>query len=307
MLQEAKFAYGKQLYADGNLADSIIALAEYRTSFPNGVHIEDANNMMVDAISREIDTYYANKEFLKIISLNDHNTDFVAAAGDAAFRDKVKSYTAFALYKMGMHDESIKILNKVENKQNPYYLMTAIMLGLITDKIDPNTFTNDMMDYLVQELESTKPDYIIGMLNNYTNDKKYAAKNIYSISKGVFDDLKREAILFNLYDKLGKDEESRFDGYDEVYLDTGISYYKRNNFDNAAKVLEQFKLKHMPRDEKRAEGLYYLGKTYIKMNNKEEQATNAFMELLQSVPDSVYASAARSELEEIKWRKNLKK
>lgn len=307
MLQEAKFAYGKQLYEEEHLADAIIALAEYRTSFPNGVHIAEAEKMMVDSISREMDSYYANKEFLKIISLNDHNTDFVAEGGDAAFRDKVKSYTAFALYKMGMRDESIKILNQVENKQNPYYLMTAIMLGLITDQINPNIFADSMMDYLVQELESTKPDYIIGMLKSYTNDKKYAAGKIYSISKGVFDDLKREAILFDLYERLDKDEDSRFEGYDEVYLDTGIAYYKRNNFENAAKVLEQFKLKHMPRDEKRAEGLYYLGKTYIKMNNKEEQAVNAFMELLDSVPDSVYASAARSELEEIKWRKNLTK
>jgi len=307
MLQEAKFAYAKQLYDQNNLSDAIVAVAEYRTSFPNGIHKDEAALIMKDAISREMDDYYANKEFIKIISLNENNTDFIEKGGDAPFRDKMKSYTAFALYKMGMQDESIKMLNNVENKQNPYYMMTAIMLGLIKEQVDPNVFTEGMMDYLVQELESTNPDYIVKMLKNYTKNKTYAAKQTYSISKGVFDDLKREAILFDLYQRLDKDEEARFDGYDEVYLDAGIAYYKRNNFEESATALEKFKLKHTPRDEKRAEGLYYLGKTYMKMDDKEEQAINSFMELLESVPDSVYASAARSELEEIEWRKNLKK
>ncbi len=41
--------------------------------------------------------------------------------------------------------------------------------------------------------------------------------------------------------------------------------------------------------------------------NKNEESTNALMELLESVPDSVYASAARSELEEIEWTEEPKK
>lgn len=307
MLQEASFAYAKQLYADEHLSDAIVAIAEYRTSFPNGKHKAEVETMLENAISRELDNYYANKEFIKIISLNENNSDFIDKGGDTEFRDKARSYTAFALYKMGMHDASIKVLNQVENRQNPYYVMTAIMLGSITEQINPDIFTEGMLDYLVQELETSKPDYIVEMLKNYTKNKKYAASQIYSISKGVFNDLKREAILFALYKRLDSDEDARFEGHDEVYLDAGIAYYKRNNFEDAATALEKFKLKHMPRDEKRAEGLYYLGKTYIKMTDKEEQAVNALMELLESVPDSVYASAARSELEEIEWRKNLTK
>ena len=307
MLQEAKFAYGKELYTEDRLLETILTFAEYRAQFPDGAHITEVDDMLSDSISRTLDENYQNKEFIKIISLNEQNSDFVNSGGTVEFRDKVKSLTAFSLYKMGVHDQAEKMLEDVSNRMNPYYLMTSIMLELTTEQVDPNIFTDDMFDFLVQELEAKKPDYIIEMLKNYTKDKKYAMKKIYSISKGVFDDLKREAILFDLNERLDKDEESRFDGYPEVYLDTGISYYKRNNFENAVTALEKFKLKHMPRDEKRAEGLYYLGKSYMKLDNKEEQSMNALMELLESIPDSVYASAARSELEEIEWRKNLKK
>lgn len=306
MLQEAKFAYARQLYEEPSLEHSIVAASEYISSFPEGKNVPEAKAMLVDAISRSVDDFYKNKEFLKIISMYEQNSEVVASEGGGVFRDKVRSYTAFALYKMGMPDESAAMLDSVESRDNPYYVMTSIMLDRNTGQVDPNIFSDDMMDFLVQELETVKPDYIIGMLKNYTNNKTYAAKQIYSISKGVFNDLKREAILFDLYERLDRDESARFEGFDEVYLDTGIAYYKRNNFENAVTALEKFKLNHTPRDEKRAEGLYYLGKTYMKMN-KDEEAVNSLTELLESVPDSVYASAARSELEEIEWRKNLTK
>jgi len=307
MLAEAKYAYAKELFEGQEFLNSIIVASEYRASFPDGKYGEDAENIQTESISKLLDEYYQNKEFIKIISLYEQNIDVSRNGGDQPFRDKVKSYTAFSLYKMGIADESSRMLDSVEDKVNPYYLMTSIMLGRMTEQINPDIFTDDMIDFLVQELEEKKPDYIVEMLKNYNNNKTYASKLIYSISKGVFDDLKREQILFDLYNRLDKDETTRFDGYAEVYLDTGIAYYKRNNFDNAVTALEKFKLVHRPRDEKRAEGLYYLGKTYIKMENSSEEAVNAYMELLESVPDSVYASAARSELEEIEWRKTLTK
>jgi len=306
MLQEAKYAYAKQLYDQNELTGAAVAAAEYTSSFPKGTYLKEAKQILVNSLSKTMDDYYQSKEFLKIISLYDQNAETIQNDGDREFRDKLRSYTAFALYKMGVKDNAVKLLEDVESKDNPYYLMTAIMLGQITDQVDPNVFTEGMMDYLVQELEQDKPDYMVEMLRNYSKDKVYAAKQIYSISKGVFDDLKREKILFDLYNRLDKDETARFEGFDEVFMDAGISYYKRNNFENAVSALEKFKLHHMPRDEKRAEGLYYLGKSYMKMD-KSEEAVNAFMELLESVPDSVYASAARSELEEMKWRKNLRK
>lgn len=304
MLQESKFAYGEQLYQSGNLSSAIVVLSEYTASFPEGAHIDAAERYLTDSIERVMDSYYAGKEFLQIISMYEQNSDMITGGGDTAFRDKMKSYTAFSLYKMGVREQASQLLDTVENRENPYYLMTAIMLDRINGQVNPDVFTTDMLDFLVQELETSKPDYIVEMLKNYTKDKTYASRQIYSISKGVFDDLKREAILFDLYSRLDNDESTRFEGYDEVYMDAGIAFYKRNNFERAVTALEQFKLTHMPRDEKRAEGLYYLGKTYKKMS-KSEEAVNSFMELLESVPESVYASAARSELEEIEWRKNL--
>jgi tetratricopeptide (TPR) repeat protein len=305
MLQEAKFAYAKQLYDGGNYKDAIVAAGEYLSSFPNGINKDEGKAILQNSLSNVMDRMYKEKAYINIVSLYEQNTEFINTGGDENFRDKLRSYTAFALYRLGMPDKSVEMLKKNESKSNPYYLMTSVMLGRIDD-VDPNTFTNEMYDFLVQELESERPDEIIGMLKRYTKDRKYATRQIYDISKGVFDDAKREKILLDLYDMVEKNEENRFDGYAEVYLDAGISFYKKNNFENGVKALEQFKLNYSPRDDKRAEGLYYLGKCYFKLD-KSEEAVNAYMELLEGVPDSVYASAARSELEEIEWRKNLRK
>lgn len=47
-----------------------------------------------------------------------------------------------------------------------------------------------------------------------------------------------------------------------------------------------------------------MGKSYLKLKDNDNAVKN-YMELLESVPNSVYASAARTELEEIQWRKSL--
>lgn len=306
MLQEAKFAYTKQVYNSKNYRGTIVTANEYNISFPAGAHKAEVRKMLEASISNVITGLYKKQAYIELVDIFDKNSSTIITSTDNNFKDRMNSYTAFALYKLGMADKAAKILDRTKSSNNPYYTLTSLMLGREMPNADPNKFNNTMMNELVQELEKKNPDRLVDLLQKYKKDPAYAAKVIYSISKGVFDDIKREKMLFDLYMKVDMEPKARFKGYDEIYLDTGISFFKRNNFDSAAKVLEQFKLVHTQRDDKRAEGLYYLGKTYAKMG-KKENSDNAYMELLESVPKSVYASAAKSELEDAKWRKNLKK
>ncbi len=143
MLQEAKFAYTKELYSKDYLMDTIITASEYLTSFPNGINKDEAERMLVDSISRSMDEFYMNKEFIKIISLYETNPHIITTGGDEPFRDKMKSYTAFALYKMGLQKESSDMLDKVVATNNPYYMMTSVILGRVSDQINPDIFTKD--------------------------------------------------------------------------------------------------------------------------------------------------------------------
>lgn len=306
MLQEAKYSYAKQLFTAKNYTGTMLAAKEYLISFPNGIHKDEVRKMLESSISNVITGLYNKQSYIQLVDVFDKNQNPILTSNDAAFKDRMNSYAAFALYKLGMADKANKILDRNKSAKNPYYIMTSLLLGRKMPDVDPNVFSRQMMDFLVQELEKKNPDMLISLLQKYKKDPAFAAQQIYSISKGVFDDIKREKLLFDLYMKVDMDPKSRFKGYEEIYLDTGISFFKRNNYDSAVKVLEQFKLLHTPRDDKRAEGLYYLGKAYAKQGN-QDSASNAYMELLESVPKSVYASAAKSELEDAKWRKNLKK
>ncbi|WP_303851117.1 tol-pal system YbgF family protein [Seleniivibrio woodruffii] len=305
MLEEAKYNYTKQVYAAKNYNGTITVAGEYLVSFPNGKHKDSVRKMLESAISAVITDSYRKQAYIQLVGTYDKNQTTILTSRNPDFRDRMNSYAAFALYKLGMSAKAEKILDRNKNGKNPYYVLTSLMLGRAVPNANPNIFSTGMMDYLVQELEKKNPDLLLHLLSKYTKDPAYAAKETYDISKGVFDDIKREKMLFDLYMKVDSDPKARFKGYDEIYLDTGISFFKRNNFDSAVKVLEQFKLIHTPRDDKRAEGLYYLGKAYQKMG-KADQSRNAYMELMETVPKSVYASAAKSELEDTKWRNSLK-
>jgi tetratricopeptide (TPR) repeat protein len=305
MLEEAKYNYTKEVYASKNSPATITVAGEYLVSFPNGKHKEEVRKMLEAGISAVIGDLYKKQAYIELVGTYDKNQTTILTSANADFKDRMNSYTAFALYKLGMGAKAEKVLDRNKNGKNPFFVLTSLMLGRAVPNVNPNIFTPGMMDYLVQELEKKNPDLLLHLLSKYTKDPAYAAKETYAISKGVFDDIKREKMLFDLYMKVDADPKARFKGYDEIYLDTGISFFKRNNFDSSVKVLEQFKLIHTGRDDKRAEGLYYLGKAYQKLG-KPEQSRNAYMELMESVPKSVYASAAKSELEDTKWRNSLK-
>ena len=305
MLEDAKYNYTRQVFAAKNYNGTIAVAGEYLVSFPNGKHKDDVRKILEASIAAVITDDYKKQAYIQLVGTYDKNQNTILTSRNADFRDRMNSYTAFALYKLGMSAKAEKVLDRNKNGKNPYYILTSLMLGRAVPDVNPNIFTTAMMDYLVQELEKKNPDLLLHLLSKYTKDPAYAAKETYGISKGVFDDIKREKMLFDLYMKVDSDPKARFKGYDEIYLDTGISFFKRNNFDSAVKVLEQFKLVHAARDDKRAEGLYYLGKSYQKLG-KPDQSRNAYMELMESVPKSVYASAAKSELEDTKWRNSLK-
>jgi len=305
MLEEAKYFYTRQVFDSKNYNGTIVIAGEYLTSFPNGKNRDNVRKMLEASISNVIGGHYRKQAYIQLVGVYDKNQTTIITSSNADFRDRMNSYAAFALYKLGMGDKAQRILDRNKNGKNPYFVLTSLLLGREVPNVDPNIFSAEMMDYLVLELEKKNPDLLIHLLSKYKKDPAYAAKETYALSKGVFDDIKREKMLFDLYMKVDSDPKSRFKGYDEIYLDTGISFFKRNNFDSSVKVLEQFKLIHAARDDKRAEGLYYLGKAYQKMG-KADQSRNAFMELMESVPKSVYASAAKAELEDVKWRNSLK-
>jgi TolA-binding protein len=139
------------------------------------------------------------------------------------------------------------------------------------------------------------------MLNDYSN-KQVSLKALYDIAKNTPDDIRRNELMNNIYNQIT--QGVRFDGYEDVYLDIGMNAYRRNDFNGAINPLTQYVNLNSEPGERRSEALYYLGKAHLATGDKP-QGMAYFNQIVNSMPDGLYKTMARNELEEDTWKKSI--
>ncbi|MGE4496550.1 MAG: tetratricopeptide repeat protein [Deferribacterales bacterium] len=305
LLDNAYYNMVKKDFDAARVNQALVNAKQYIAQFgSDGVHIRDITNMAERLILTVLRRRFEENKFLEVIKAYSDNQQIIDSSAQQPFRDTVKAYAAFSLYKMSMPDKAAELLSSVGATKTPVYWLTSLLLGNGQINFQVNSLDAETLIFLADEAEKKNPDTAVRLLNEYTKDPALAARQKFKISKNISDDAKREQLLVRIYQDVNSDPKKRFEGYEEVSLDMGILYYKKNSFRPAVEALGVFLKNYPPRDEKRAEGLYYMGKSYIKLKDNDNAVKN-YIELLESVPGSVYASAARSELEEIQWRKSL--
>lgn len=307
LLDNAYFGMVKKDFDAARVPQALVNAKQYIAQFGReGAHIKDITGMAERLTLTMIRRRFEGNRFLDVIQTYSENQQIIDSSAQEPFKDNVKAYAAFSLYKMSMPDKAGELLATVGKTKTPVYWLTSLLLGNGEINFQVNSIDPETLIFLADEAEKKNTDTAVKLLDEYSRDPKLAAQQKFKISKNISDDAKREQLLVRIYQDVNSNPKKRFAGYEEVSLDMGILYYKKNSFRPAVDALGAFLKNYTPRDEKRAEGLYYMGKSYIKLKDNDNAVKN-YMELLESVPNSVYASAARSELEEIQWRKSLTK
>lgn len=305
LLDDAYYARIKQNYSTNKTAQAMIEAKQYIAQFGNeGAHINGVREIADAIVERAIKNNFDDERFVNVIQNYSENNQIINDSKNDLFKDTVRSYTAFALFKVSMQKEAAEMLASVGKNKNSTYWLTNLLLGngeinFQVNALDPLTLT-----FIAEEAEKKNPDTAIKLLDEYTKDPKLAEKLKFKISKNISNSTKREVLLVKIYKAVTEEPAKRFEGYEEVLLDMGILYFKKNSFRSAISSLENFLKQYPARDDKRAEALYYTAKSYLKLK-ENNNAVKSYMELLESIPNSIYAGVARTELEDIEWRKSL--
>lgn len=305
LLDDAHYGKIKSDYESKSIAAALAGAKQYLAQFQEGgKYLTEIRNIAERITLDLVQNAYDKARYMEAIQRFTENQQIVNNSSDNIFKDAVRSYVAFSLYKMSLKKEAEDLMAQVGENKIPAYWLTNLLLGDGEIRFQVNALTPETLIFVATEAEKTNPDTALKLLKEYTKDPKLATKQRFRITKNIPDETKREALLSSLYQEINADTTKRFDGYEEVALDMGTLLYKKNSHKAATEILTEFLKKYQPRDDKRAEALYFTGKSYLKLNDKDN-AVKSYMELLESIPNSVYASAARSELEDIQWRKNL--
>ncbi len=285
--------------------DSSVSLAkEYKNIFPDGKSYGKVETLLVDTILKEINDSYNDGKYEYVLDLYNDSIALVKSLKNKAVLNELLLNVARSAFNIG----SVDVAEKMYNELTPIATENYVMLGLLLDK-DPNNYNINLLnhinlEYIVSRIDPSQFDKAEEILDLYTTDISEATRLKYQLSKNILNDDKREAILLNIYDVLKANTQAKFEGSNDILLDVGLINYRRNNFTEAVEPLNSYVLAREENDEKKAEALYYLGKSFISMNDKD-RGYRYYKTLVDEIPDSIYAGIAKGEMEEDSWKDKL--
>ncbi len=305
LLDNASYRDLNVIYGSKNFPAARAGAKEYLSKFPRGAYRKQASSILENSLLKPIEESYKALDYPSVVQLYDANNDWITGWPNKAFTDKLKTMVAMSVYKLGSPSKARTFYADITpNPKNMDYAILGFLLGDKNLKADVNAFDADTFKYITGELEQLDVDMAVSLLDKYTRDVKYATSLKYSLAKNIPSDAKRQQILMSIYDTIRRDANSRFEGSNNVYMDIGLIFYRKNDFKNAVLPLKQFIDNYKEKDDRRAEALYYLGKSFINLGDVK-RGYNYYNDIISNIPTSVYAGIAKGEMEEDNWRKNL--
>ena len=305
LLDNATYKDLNVIYGSKNYPAARAGAKEYLQKFPQGAFRKQVEGILENSMLKPLEESYRALDYPSVVQLYDANSDWINAWKNKGFQDKVKTMVAMSVYRLGSPSKARTFYAEITpNPKNMDYAVLGYLLGDKNLKVDVNTFDADTFKYIIGELEQLDVDMAVSLLDKYTRDIKYATSLKYALAKNIPSDAKRQQILMSIYDTIKSNSNARFDGSNNVYMDIGLIFYRKNDFKNAVMPLKQFTDNYKEKDDRRAEALYYLGKSFINMGDVQ-RGYNYYNDIVTNIPDSIYAGIAKGEMEEDSWRKNL--
>ena len=305
LLDNATYKDLNVIYGSKNYPAARAGAKEYLQKFPQGAFRKQVEGILENSMLKPLEESYKALDYPSVVQLYDANSDWINTWKNKGFQDKIKTMVAMSVYRLGSPSKARTFYAEITpNPKNMDYSILGYLLGDKNLKVDVNNFDADTFKYIIGELEQLDVDMAVSLLDKYTRDIKYATSLKYALAKNIPSDAKRQQILMSIYDTIKSNSNARFDGSNNVYMDIGLIFYRKNDFKNAVMPLKQFTDNYKEKDDRRAEALYYLGKSFINMGDVQ-RGYNYYNDIVTNIPDSIYAGIAKGEMEEDSWRKNL--
>lgn len=306
LLDNSSFRYMEMAYNAGDYPTSRARAKQYLTGFPNGMNYTSSESILEHSIRTPLVKSFDTGNMRDVTNLYDGNADWIKKIKSPSVKTELGSLAGLAAYRLGSTESAKKLYKTLAPSGDMNYALLGMLTGDKNLPFDPNGFDGATFEYLIGELKRTDPEYALKLVKLYTKDLKLSARLEYDLAKSAASDIVRQSILADVYDIVSANETARFAGSSDIFLDMGAYYFNKNDFKGAIIPLKRFTDEYKTLDDKRAEALYYMGKAFVNMNDKT-RGFQYFNELIETMPQSIYAGIAKSEMDEKTWRDSIKR
>jgi tetratricopeptide (TPR) repeat protein len=278
----------------------------YLSELPRGRYVDDVKTMLVEAFNTPYTEAYKSGNYAEVISLYEENRGWLASWPDQLLNANAKVIAASSLLQMGMKAKAAELFRTIPPIIAPEYAILGYSLCERNITYDINRLSpEDFMRAMEHAQACGDPQYQLALMNRYTKDRKFALKAQFDLSKNISDDNLREVILRDIHSQLVSNPAgTQFDGYEEVFFDVGMLAYRKNDFRGAIIPLNRYVSLIQANTNKKSEALFYLAKSLAAVN-EWDNAAQYFQQIVDTMPDSIFKSMARGELEDNRWRQNM--
>lgn len=305
LLDDALYADLNIIYGSKDYPAARAAAKSYLNDYKNGAYIKEVSSILEKSLLNPMESSFKALDYPTVVQLYDSNSDWIKNWKNRKFTDRVKMMVGLSVYKLGSPSKARLFYSEITpDASNMDYAILGLVLGDKNLNVDINSFDKETFKYIIGEVEQLDVDMAVNLLDKYTRDKKYALSMKYALAKNIPSDAKRQQILMSIYDTIRQDPKSRFENSEDVYMDMGLIFFRKNDYKNAVLPLKQFTDIHRTKDDRRAEALYYLGKAFINMGDVQ-RGYQYYNDIINNISSSIYAGLAKGEMEEDSWRKNL--
>lgn len=305
LLDDALYADLNIIYGSKDYPAARAAAKSYLNDYKNGAYIKEVSSILEKSLLNPMEVSFKGLDYPTVVQLYDSNSDWIKNWKNRKFVDRVKMMVGLSVYKLGSPSKARLFYSEITpDASNMDYAILGLVLGDKNLNVDINSFDKETFKYIIGEVEQLDVDMAVNLLDKYTRDKKYALSMKYALAKNIPSDAKRQQILMSIYDTIRQDPKSRFENSEDVYMDMGLIFFRKNDYKNAVLPLKQFTDIHRAKDDRRAEALYYLGKSFINMGDVQ-RGYQYYNDIINNISSSIYAGLAKGEMEEDSWRKNL--
>lgn len=270
----------------------------------NATHFQDVHDMFKTASVAVLTDDLINNRNVEIVSYYNDNIKSIIAIKDQELYQIANTYSGLSQIILGNNEIAQNIYENTPEYDDKQYRAFGVMLGDRNSAFNLNEYDKVEARFVIGKVAQQDPRYGFDLLKGYEKDLQFAEEQRFGIYNNLTNQSLRNEFLTELYDTLQKNPKLRYAGSDIVLLDAGIKYFNENNFNGAVFPLETFLLNHPKADDNKAKGLYYLGKLYGALSDRNK-AVGYYNRIVSEIPDSIYASLAKNEVDNNQWKQAL--
>ncbi|MGC9061805.1 tetratricopeptide repeat protein [Calditerrivibrio sp.] len=273
---------------------------QFITLFPNSNKVAELKDQIIKNLQKEFEAILKTNDYYSIIVFYQKNRNDLDRSDK---REYYISKVAYALYMVGEKEKSAQLIKSIKlvNDETEF---VRNMLNITPNRFNINNYNEDQFQKIISDLRKTNSLKAYHLSLDYNRNKPIGIKTAIDILENM-DTEDKMVNIDNFLKNIEKQPDNIKKSAYRLYFKSAENGFISKNYQNAIKNYLNY-LKYAPKDDpNHPEALYFLGKSYIAIGDNN-LALKYLTDLTKRFPNNQYATLAKYEIEDIKW-KRLKK